>query len=155
MPIEFAPQWLSAGADHLTTEQHARDLIASAAKALAATKSMEILTWVMTAQSGPIPQGSQGNFLRVFKDLHQEEGLFRDLVHMTMSLKIRSKYGEERNHSLYGGAFHLYIKVLDPLPGGKKNQLQPSHLSYKSGVGDKDIAGEDIQDADILDSERT
>ncbi|HEX3435634.1 MAG TPA: hypothetical protein VHT24_02625 [Pseudacidobacterium sp.] len=155
MPVEFAPQWLSAGADHLKTQQQALSLIKSAADVLESSTSVEIMFWASAAKSGAINLGSQGNFLRVFKDLHQEEGIFRDLVHMTMSLKIMGKTGQEREHSLYGGAFHLYIKILDPVVGKTKHHLQPSHLSYKSGVGDKEIVGVDIKDAAALDSERT
>ena len=154
MPIEFSDQWLSQGADHLKTEARALALIKSAADVLENSDQAEVMFWALAAKAGPINPGSQGNFLRVFKDLHQEEGLFRDLVHMTMSLKIMQKSGTEKNHSLYGGAFHLYIKVLDPAVGKTKYQLQPSKISYKSGIGDKDIKSVDITNAAILDSER-
>ncbi len=132
MGVVFAPQWLTHGDDQVLTQAKALTLIHNARNALADNKHMEIYNWILAANSAAPPVN--GNFLRVFKGTHQEEGVFNQYVHLTMSLKIQKTSGEY-NHASYGGAFHLYIEVLDPLPGSARYQLKPVAISYVSSQG--------------------
>ena len=88
---------------------------------------MEVFNWRNAIITSAPP--ATGSFLRVFKGVHQAQGLFSQYAHLTMPLKIQKVTGEF-DHSSYGGAFHLYIEILDPVVGKTKKQLKPVALSY-------------------------
>jgi hypothetical protein len=149
MAVIFAPQWLTNGDDHVTSQATARTLINNASAALESNNHMEIFTWRLAVTSGA-PQ-AVGNFLRVFKGTHQNEGQFQQFVHLTMSLKIQRKTGEYP-HASYGGAFHLYVEIIDPVVGAKQYQLKPVHISYVSSQNIR--VGYDIANAAMCNSDK-
>lgn len=154
MGIVFADQWLSNGADHVKSRATAEALIRSAATALGATQHMEVKNWVLAvthAAPGDGVNKFQGPFLRVFKDAHQKEGVFGQYVHLTISLKLQKASGEYP-HASYGGAFHLYVEIIDPVVGQAKFNLQPKMLSYADP--DKVIVDHVIPNAAMVGSDK-
>jgi hypothetical protein len=113
----------------LTSEATATKVINSAAVALKDRKQMELLIWTMAAGSGA--PALVGAYLEVFKGDHQEVGVFDAESHLTCAVWVKKSATTSR-HTLYGGAFHLFFKALDPALGKKKYELQPNKISYLS-----------------------
>ena len=151
MSVEFESGWLQHTVDHLTSETLARRLIRSAARALVQNTSIEVIVWCNAANGG-------AHVLRVTKGLHQPEGPFADLMHITMRLYIPgSRQGNLVPNTNYPNPFHLYAKILDSASNRNSYRLQPTRLSYQTAghafnVG-KDFIRTDISNADALNSD--
>lgn len=125
MSINFEKGWLQHTADHVTTEVLARRLILSAAWGLSQNKRVEVIRWCKAAERS----SSDAHFLQVTKGLHQLEGPFQDLMHITMRLYIPgSRPGDLVPDTHFRGKFHLYAKILKPQQDGCR--LLPTRLSY-------------------------
>ena len=129
MGIEYSVNWAYYSNGHLTSEATATKVINSAAAALKTSTQMELVIWCMGAVSGA--PAVAGTYLEVFKGAHQTVGIFDAESHLTCAVWIKKSTTKSR-HSLYGGAFHLFFKALDPTLQQKKYQLQPNKISYNS-----------------------
>ncbi|MGA7235294.1 MAG: hypothetical protein WBY44_06430, partial [Bryobacteraceae bacterium] len=129
MGIEYSSNWSDYSNGHLTSQATATKVINSAAEALKTTKEGELLFWSLAAVS--TAPGMPGSYLEVFKADHQESGIFDAESHLTCAVWVKKSTTKSR-HSLYGGAFHLFFKALDPTLGKTKYELQPNKISYKS-----------------------
>jgi hypothetical protein len=143
MSVQFENDWLQHTVDHLTTETLAKRLIRSASRALAQDTSIEVIVWRNAADGG-------AHVLRVTKGLHQPEGLFADLMHITMRLYIPgSRQGNLVPNTNYPNRFHLYALILDPAPNRNGYRLQPVRLTYQT-VGHAFNVNDDFIQTNIL-----
>lgn len=148
MGLKFADSY-SAG-EHIRVTSTAETLIKNAATALAGSDQMEIITWCNAVNTNAPTEA--GNFLDVYKGQHQPKGVFDKTEHLTMRVKIKKPSGVETAHSLYGGSFHLYIKIIDPTTiKDPKYTLVPCQITYTDL--DEKIKSFDIADAAVIDSD--
>jgi hypothetical protein len=154
MGIKFEGDWNHEG-KHIIKKETATALIKSAAEAVgkddALMKHAGISIWQTAVNSDLSNQSlNQISFVNVEKNDHQFIGLINREAHITMRVCIQTKF-EDREHSMYKGAFHLDMELPDPLPGAKKQKLIPIKISYL-GI-DKQITVFDIANAAAVDSD--